>query len=120
MELSTAMSGVFLPNIVYLYERKKDMKEISDLFLRVGRLQMAILTLALGGYIALGKEFISLWVGDDYRDAYYIGLIIMLPALIPLTQNIGISILRAMNLHKYRSYMYLIIAILNVCISIPL
>ena len=120
MELSTAMSGVFLPHIVYLYERKKDMKEISDLFLRVGRLQMAILTLALGGYIALGKEFISLWVGDDYRDAYYIGLIIMLPALIPLTQNIGISILRAMNLHKYRSYMYLIIAILNVGISIPL
>ena len=38
----------------------------------------------------------------------------------PLTQNIGITILRAMNIHKYRSFMYIVIAIINVAISIPL
>ena len=119
-ELSTAMSGVFLPSIVGIYEKEHDMKKISDLFLRVGRLQMAILVLVLGGYTVLGRDFINLWIGKKYADSYYIGLIIMLPALIPLTQNIGISVLRAMNLHKYRSYMYLAIAVINVAISIPL
>lgn len=119
-ELSLAMSGVFLPSIVSIYEKEHDMKKISDIFLRVGRLQMAILLLALAGFTVLGKEFIYLWIGREYADAYYIGLIIMLPGLIPLTQNIGISVLRAMNLHKYRSYMYLAIAAANVAVSIPL
>lgn len=119
-ELSLAMSGVFLPSIVSIYEKEHDMKKISDIFLRVGRLQMAILVLALAGFTVMGREFIYLWIGKQYADAYYIGLIIMLPGLIPLTQNIGISVLRAMNLHKYRSYMYLAIAAANVAISIPL
>ena len=119
-ELSTAMSGLFMPRIVYLYEHDRDMKGISDLFLKVGRLQMALLVLALSGFIVYGADFISLWVGHKHASAYYIGLLIMIPSLVPLTQNVGISILRAMNLHKYRSYMYLVIAVLNVLISIPL
>ena len=118
-ELSTAMSGVFMPQIMRLYQAS-DMKGISDLFNKVGRLQMALLFLVLGGYICFGKAFINLWVGTTYRDSYYIGLIIMLPSLIPLTQNIGITIIRAMNIHKYRSYMYIVIAIINVIISVPL
>ena len=118
-ELSSAMSGVFLPKIVDYYEKGKK-EEISVLFNKVGRLQMMLLFLVLGGYFCLGKEFISLWVGSTYRDSYFIGMIIMLPSIVPLTQNIGISIIRAMNVHKYRSYMYIVIAILNVAISIPL
>ena len=118
-ELSTAMSGVFLPKIMDLYQ-KDERKEMSDLFNKIGRLQMALLFLVLGGYVCLGREFINLWVGPTYRDSYFIGIIIMLPSIVPLTQNIGITILRAMNIHKYRSYMYIVIAIINVVISIPL
>lgn len=119
-ELSTAISGVFMPQIVDLYENGKQMQKISDIFIKVGRIQMVILALMLSGFISFGNEFITLWVGAEYFDAYIIGCIIMIPALIPLTQNIGISILRAMNLHKYRSYMFLAIAVANVAISIPL
>lgn len=118
-ELSCAMSGVFLPKIMELYQ-KDDRKGISDLFNKVGRLQMALLFLVLGGYVCLGREFINLWVGSTYKDSYLIGIIIMLPSIVPLTQNIGITIIRAMNIHKYRSYMYIVIAIINVAISIPL
>lgn len=119
-ELSTAMSGVFMPQVVYLYEHDRNLREMSELFLKVGRLQMLLLFLALSGYAVYGQDFIRLWIGEKYSDAFLIGLLVMTPALIPLTQNIGISILRAMNLHKYRSYMYLAIAILNIVISIPL
>ena len=118
-ELSTAMSGVFLPKIMDLYQ-KGERDEISNLFNQVGRLQMILLFLVLGGYACLGREFIHLWVGSTYEDSYLIGIVIMLPSIIPLTQNIGITIIRAMNIHKYRSYMYIIIAIVNVAISIPL
>ena len=119
-ELSTALSGVFMPRVVYLYEHDRDLRGMSDLFLKVGRLQMILLFLALSGFLSYGQDFIRLWVGDKYADAYIIGLLIMVPSIIPLSQNIGISVLRAMNLHKHRSYMYLFIAFLNVVISIPL
>lgn len=118
-ELSCAMSGVFLPKIMDLYQ-KGEKGEISDLFNKVGRFQMALLFLVLGGYVCLGREFIDLWVGSTYRDSYLIGIMIMLPSVVPLTQNIGITIIRTMNIHKYRSYMYIVIAIINVVISIPL
>lgn len=118
-ELSTAMSGVFLPKIMELNQNGKR-NEISNLFNQVGRLQMTLLFLVLGGYVCLGREFINLWVGSTYKDSYLIGIIIMFPSIVPLTQNIGITIIRAMNIHKYRSYMYIVIAIVNVVISIPL
>lgn len=118
-ELSCAMSGVFMPKVMELY-KGNNKEEISNLFNRVGRLQMALLFLVLGGYVCLGKEFIRLWVGSSYSDSYVIGLLIMIPSIVPLTQNVGITIIRAMNIHKYRSYMYIAIAILNVAISVPL
>ena len=118
-DLSCAMSGVFLPRIMVLNQAGKR-KQISNLFNQVGRLQMTLLFLVLGGYVCMGREFINLWVGSTYRDSYLIGIIIMLPSIVPLTQNIGITIIRAMNIHKYRSYMYIVIAIVNVVISVPL
>lgn len=42
----------------------------------------------------------------------------MSPALVPLVQNAGIEIQRAKNKHHVRSVVYLIIAIINVGISI--
>jgi O-antigen/teichoic acid export membrane protein/CDP-glycerol glycerophosphotransferase (TagB/SpsB family) len=118
--LSTAISGVFMPQIVGLYENGRQMDRLSAIFIKVGRVQMIILVLILSGFITYGREFIVLWVGPEYLDAYLIGCLVMVPGLVPLTQNIGISILRAMNLHKYRSYMYLAIAVANVAVSIPL
>jgi len=44
----------------------------------------------------------------------------MIPLTIPLIQNIGLSILQAKNLYKYRTLIFFGIAILNVCMSIPL
>ena len=57
----------------------------------------------------LGKEFIRLWVGQAYIMSYYIALVVITPALIPFSQNIGISVLRAMNKHKFRSIIYFFI-----------
>jgi O-antigen/teichoic acid export membrane protein len=47
-------------------------------------------------------------------------MIMMVPLTIPLIQNLGISILQAKNMHAFRSVVYLVIALVNVAISIPL
>lgn len=116
---STAISGLFLPKITKLLTlNKKD--EINETFISVSKIQLYIMLLILSGFFIFGKAFISLWVGNEYMDAYYIVLWLIGPSIIPLTQNLGISVIQAMNKHKFRSIVYIIIAALNIIISIPL
>lgn len=60
------------------------------------------------------------WAGEGYDAAYYVGALVMIPAIIPLIQNIGIEIQKAKNMHKFRSIVYFIIAFANLGISVPL
>lgn len=117
---STTISGLFFPRITKTLEEKDGSKKVSDIFIKVSRIQLYIMALIMFGFIVFGRQFILLWVGNDYIDAYYIILLLMVPAVIPLTQNIGISILQAKNKHKFRSVVYACIAVLNIAISIPL
>ncbi len=119
-QLSTSISGVFLPRITELTTKEDGMKEISSIFVRIGRIQFLILGFLMSGFIVLGRMFIGLWVGDEMGEAYGIALVVILPAIIPLSQNIGISVIRALNRHRFRSLMYLGIAVINVGLSIPL
>lgn len=119
-QFSTSISGVFLPKITQLVTVNDDMREVSELFCRIGRIQFILLGFLMSGFIIYGRQFIALWVGADQIDAYKIALVVILPALIPLSQNLGISVLRAMNKHRFRSIIYFFIALVNVGLSIPL
>jgi len=116
---STAISGVFLPKITKLVTQNRQ-NEVNQTFIKVSKIQLYIMLLILSGFFIFGKAFIELWVGNEYMEAYYIVLWLIAPSIIPLTQNLGISVLQAMNKHKFRSVSYIIIAVINVLISIPL
>ncbi len=119
-QFSTSISGVFLPKITQLVTVNDNLAEVSALFCRIGRVQFILLGFLMSGFIIFGRQFISLWVGKDQMDAYRIALVVILPALIPLSQNLGISVLRALNQHRFRSIIYFFIALVNVGLSIPL
>ena len=123
LSFSTAISSVFTPiihKIVNDQERTEEQKnkELTDLFVKVGRVQFLVLGLILTGFIFFGQFFIKKWAGNNYGDSYYIVLLLISPATIPLCQNIGIEIQRAKNKHQFRSIVYLVMALLNVGISI--
>lgn len=117
---STSISGVFLPNITKLVATKTGMQEISKTFIRTSRLQFIILSFVYTGFLIFGKQFIVFWVGDFYTEAYYITLILMSTSIVTMSQNIGVSVLQAMNKHRVRSVMYLVIAVLNLGLTIPM
>ncbi|WAT25500.1 polysaccharide biosynthesis C-terminal domain-containing protein [Aerococcus urinaeequi] len=74
----------------------------------------------LSGFIFFGRPFIGIWAGENYYEAYPIALILMATITIPLIQNVGIEIQRAKNMHQFRSWTYLFMAIGNILITIPL
>ncbi|MGL4800915.1 MAG: lipopolysaccharide biosynthesis protein [Cetobacterium sp.] len=117
MSFSTAISGVLFPKINRLIVEDKH-EEISNLFIRVGRLQYILLGLISSGFILFGEDFIYLWLGEGYSEVYKIALWIMIPLTVPLIQNTGIAIMQARNMHQFRSIVYFFIAIGNVVTSI--
>lgn len=117
---STAICETFTPRVFKLTE-VGNTKEVSKIFIKVGRIQFIILALILSGFVFFGKQFLSFWVvgiGDGYIDAYIITLLLMAPAIVPLCQNIGIYIQQAQNKHKFRSLIYLAMALINVVLSV--
>lgn len=120
ISFSTSISGVFLPKVTAMVTQGNNEKAISDLFIRTGRTQYIIMAFILIGFILFGKQFIILWAGENYTEAYVITLLFFIPLTIPLIQNIGISIVQARNQVKFRSIMYVIISIASLGISIPL
>lgn len=120
MMFSTAISGVFLPKVTAMVAKENNPKAISDLFIRTGRIQYIIMAFILSAFIVFGKQFIALWAGPGYEEAYIISLLFFIPLTIPLIQNLGITILQARNQMKYRSLLYIFIAIGSLGISIPL
>ena len=120
VNLSTAVSGVLLPKMSKMVASKASNEEITNEFIKVGRIQYLIIFLMVSGLTLFGKEFIISWVGSEYIDSYYIALILIIPLCLPLIQNLGVSIMQAKNMHKFRSVLLAIIALANIAISIPL
>lgn len=114
MNFSTSVSGVLTPKITGMVVKDVSKKELTELFIRVGRIQFIIVAIIASGFCVFGQAFISLWAGSDYIEAYWVTILTMFPLCIPLIQNTGLSIIVAQNKHQFRSIVYLIIAIVNV------
>ena len=112
--LSTSLSSILTPRITTMVIQGAKKEQLTDIFIRVGRIQYYIVILAVSGFVVFGQEFIYLWTGPAYQDAYWIALVTLVPLSIPLIQNTGLSILMAQNKHSFRSICYLVIAIINV------
>ena len=116
---STALNSVLLPKVTALAAREGTENEISDLFIRVGRLQYFVMSFILVGFIIFGKEFIILWGGEDYVQTYYITLIIMIPFFFDLISNVGIVVLQAKDKLKYRSAPMIMISLIGLMSTFP-
>ncbi len=115
--LSTALSGLLVPRLTEMAIKDAPKEQFTEIFIKVGRLQFIIISFIVSAFVAFGRQFIALWAGADYGDAYYIALLTMIPVTIPLIQNTGLNILYALNKHKFRSIVYTCIAVLNAVLT---
>lgn len=120
MALSLAISGVYLPHITEMIAKREPIQKISDLFIQIGRWQYFLLAAVASGFIVFGKQFIEIWAGHGFEDAYWITLLIIIPFTVDLIQNIGLAVLQAQNKYDFRARVYFCMGIFNLCLAIPL
>ena len=111
---TTGINSVLTPKINTMVFQEADNKELTDTAIRFGRIQAYIVALVCSGFIAFGLPFINLWAGKDYYEAYFVAIILMIPLSIPLVQSVALNIIVAQNKHRFRSLVYLGVAIANV------
>lgn len=117
---STSISSVFSPQVNQIVAQNRPMKELDEIFIRIGRIQFYVVSLVLIGYCSIGHSFVRLWAGMDYSDSFYIGLLLMIAVAVPAFQNVGLEIQKAKNLHKARSVVYFLVALINIGLTIPM
>lgn len=122
MSLATMLTNVFVPRAHRLIASGRPDREVSDLFIKVGRWQYMMMITILIGFIAIGQGFMGYYTAGTYDSfmSYVIALMLMIPTIIPSVQNLGIEIQQAKNKHRFRAIAYAVVAVANIGISIPL
>ena len=120
MAFSFSISNVLLPKITKMIASNASNVEISNLFIKAGRIQCYIITFILMGFLLFGKSFIILWAGKDYEQSYYITVIFFISMYTPLIQNTALVILQARNQMKVRTLIYFSLSIVCIFLQIIL
>lgn len=123
MSMAQNISNLFTPKVHAIankYNRRitQCSEKFTAIFVKVGRVQFIILSLICSGFIFFGQRFIQIWAGDGYENAYYVCLLLMIPATVPFIQTMGIEIQRSLNKHQFRAMFYSSMALCNLIASI--
>lgn len=116
--LSQTLTNIFIPKVNRIVHQTDNSKELLQLMIKIGRIQALILGIFVGGFITVGKYFLTWWIGPNFEASYYLLVSIIIPLLIPLSQNIGLEIQQARNKHMFRSIVLTLFSVLNILITI--
>ena len=115
---SSAINGMFLPKVSRIVADGKG--DVLPLMIRVGRIMIYVISLIVFGVVILGRDFIQLWVGPDFNESYFCAVLIILPSLLQLPQDIGIQTIYAKNKVRKLSTVYVVMAVTNIAGAIIL
>lgn len=110
---SNALNGLFMPRISSMVAKNVNRKELTDLMIRVGRIQLIICGLIISGLFVLGKPFLNLWMGPEFVKSYYVVILMVATGIISLTQAIADTLLYVENEVRYRAVIYCSSAVIS-------
>ena len=105
LSFAMAISNVLIPRVHRMVAEGDSTRELTKLMTKAGRLQ-----------------FIILWAGgkEQFSVDYPVALLLFASTIVSAIQFVGLEILRAKNMHRFRAWVYLGAAAVNVGLMIPL
>lgn len=108
---SSAINGLFMPKVARKVAAGED---LLPLMIKVGRIQLFVVTLVIFGFISIGKSFIHNWVGSSFSEAYYGATLLILPSLLHLPQEIADQALSVVGYVKQKAVAFVVMAVSNI------
>lgn len=118
--LGIVMSSCFMPKLSVIARNENRNALFSIEWARTGRLTFFLLAAVVVGFSIFGQEFISLWVGDGYEEAYWVALLMMAAYFIDIIQRLALTILQVVDLFSFRARVYVASALANIPLTVVL
>ncbi len=122
--LSSTLNGLLLPKLSRMDASNATSEQYTKLLIRVGRIQMFVSCLLVGGFIALGRGFVTVWMkSPNYDVTYYVTMFLIIPSLVTNSLHTGLTLLVVKNKIKYQTISVVVSAVIclvaNVLLSGP-
>lgn len=114
-----SLFGVISPAL-HKYHKLNQWNNLREIFLVTTDVTTLASILVGGTLLTLGDQFIFLWIGEGYDDAYLALLILGISAILINTQQAVDPVLYAIAKHKYLAKITSIEALVNLSLSIIL
>jgi len=112
---ANAINGLFLPRVSKIMASPDG--DIMPLMIRIGRIQAMIISIIVITFICIGHDFVILWVGENFSMSYWCAVLLILPSLIHLPQEIASTAMIATNKVKHQAVIFIIMAACNVALA---
>lgn len=115
---ATVFGGMFLPKVSkMIYGDNAGPQAIQELMIKVGRIQFLLLAAIVSIFIMTGRDFFLNWLGTDFEKSYLITVLLILPGLITIPQEIASTTLIASNKVKYNAFSRIVVAVVSISLS---
>ena len=111
------INQLILPRAVKSVYYNSSSEKITNECIQVGRVSLVVMLYAYGAFFILGESFIINWIGETYKNSYWIALLIMTTYILHLSQGYLHAILDAKKILKFKTLSFLIASVLGTIIG---
>lgn len=117
--ITTAINGLFMPQISRIVVGTEENADLNILFLRVGKFQYFLNGAIVAGFTVVGESFIRLWMGEVYITAYGGILLVLIPGLFYNALEIANTTMTVKGKVKLIAVVSLVTGFINIVLSLP-
>lgn len=115
--IATALNGMFMPKISRILQGNDNDKSTMPLMLNIGLFQYIVNCVMVIGFISIGKDFIYLWMGEDYIDAYIGIVLVIVPGIFYNPLQIAHTAMMVEGKAKQLAFINVAAGIVNIVLS---
>lgn len=111
-----AINGMFMPKIARMYTEDDGLRALNRLAVAVGKFQFLLNALIVVGFAAVGRDFIRLWVGEGFRQAYAGILLVSIPGLFYNALQIANTAMVVQKKVRQQALITIVTGLVNLCL----
>lgn len=115
--IGDAINGMFMPQVARLNREAEANEKIINLMCKVGQFQIFITGFIVVTFGMIGSDFVFLWMGEGYEKVAICGLLIIVPALLDIPQQIGKTTMLVRNKVKLEACVYILMILVYLPIA---
>ena len=116
--LTTIPISMYMPKVASDMRDGKRGDELTKTLIQPCRLIFLIGGTVLFGFLTIGRQFINIVYGNDYREAWTIAIVVMVPMLINMSNGVLVNVLDILNKRIIRSLFLLITTLGNIILTV--